>query len=174
MTKKKKEAKAPEVSFDFDVKRFESAQFKERTGEVPVTNSDLLEFYPPGTKPMLLVRGVTAMELAQAEHFVKMNEDARRESALSGLGTEAIDALRKLLRVHLGDDVPDQHVKMLHLVHIGMIKPKLEYEQVLKFATAFPVEFRAAFMKITELTGRGQDYLGKQQGSGQNLESSTA
>jgi hypothetical protein len=164
--KQPQEKPAVEKSFDFDVERFSTAKFGDRFAEIPVTNSDMLAFYPEGTTPMLQVRGLTAQELAVADQETQINREARAEGMLGQIGEEAIEALRVLLRTHLGGDVPDQHVKMLHIVHLGLVKPKLEYDQVIKFADAFPVEFRTVFMKINELTGRGKDYLGKPKPSG--------
>lgn len=168
------EAKAPEKSFDFDTNKFESARFEPRTAEVPVNNSDMKDFYPDGVKPMILVRNLSALELARADEEVTLSKEAQSEKALQSVGTEAMDALRVLLRTHMEMDTPGQYVKCLHVVFMGMIKPKLAYEQVIKFATAFPVEFRLVFMKINELTGRGQSVVGKHKGSGQTLESKTA
>jgi len=166
-------AKAPEKSFDFDVAKFTSAQFKPRTAEVPVTNSDMKNFYPAGVKPMIMVRNLSALELARADEEVTLSKEAQAEKALQDIGTEAIEALRTLLRAHMEENTPGQYVKCLQVVFMGLVKPKLAYEQVIKFATAFPIEFRMAFMKINELTGRGQTLVGKPKGSGQTLESKT-
>jgi hypothetical protein len=169
--KKKDKKPEPEKSFDFDVEKFKSATFTERTAEIPVVNSDMASFFPKGTKPTLLVRGLTSLELARADAEVQINREARDDANISNLGAEAIEALRVLLRTHLDKDTPDAHVKMLHLVHMGLIKPKLTYDQVMKVSDVFPVEFRMAFIKINELTGRGKDFVGKPKDSGQTLES---
>jgi len=170
---KAEESAAPEKSFDFDVNAFQSANFVERTAEVPVVNSEMKAFFPEGTTPMLLVRGLTALELARADEEVKLNREARAEELVRGIGTEAMQALKTLLRTHLEDDTPDAYIRMINIVRIGLKKPKLNHEQIMKFASAFPVEFRLAFMKINELTGRGQDFEGKPGDSGKNPESKT-
>ena len=102
---------------------------------------------------------------------VKINQEAQAEGTLKALSTEAVKALRTLLRTHLDEDTPDQYVKTLVCVHKGIVKPKMEYDQVMKCATTFPIEFRLCFLKINELTGKGMDFKKKQKDSGQTLES---
>jgi hypothetical protein len=171
MPKKKTQKKKIE-SAEMDLNKFTSAEFVNRTGTVPVP--DMKDFYPKGVKPVIKVRSLTALELARVDENVKANADARREETVKSLSSEAVDALRTLLKTHLDEHTPDSYVKTLNMVHLGMVEPKMEYEQVIKFATVFPIEFRLVFIKVNQLTGRGQDYVGKQKDSGQTLESSTA
>lgn len=169
MATKKKKKKAPPKSFEFDLGKFQAAQFERRTAEVPVP--DMRDFFPKGTAPVLLVQNLTYLELAQSDQEVALNREAQVEAEGQALQTKAVQALRTLLRAHVGEETPDMYVKTLHMVHKGLAKPEMEYEDVLKFANVFPIEFKLCWLKINELTSKGQELLGKQKDSGQNLES---
>lgn len=157
--KKKDDAKTSKKSYDFDMALFASTKFEHRTAEISVP--EMKDFYPAGVKPTLEVRGLTGEEISVAEFEVAINQQANREFSDSSVGEEIIKAIKTLTRISGGESTPDNHVKMLNFVRMGLVNPKLSQELVIKFATVYPVEFRMAYMKITELTGRGQATAGK-------------
>ena len=168
--KKKEEQKKEEQSFAFDMAKFQSAQYEDRIDNIHVP--EMVDFYPEGTKPMIKVKGLTAEELAKSEYEVSLNRQTINEMNKLNVDDNTISALRTIMRSYGTEDTPDNHVKMLNFVRIGMLEPKMNHDEVIKFSNVFPIEFRQVYIKIAELTGRGSQALGKPKGSGKKSQPS--
>lgn len=144
----------------FDTKRFAAAEFAERTRDVPVPG--LARFFTEGSQPVLTVRCLSGEELARVNEEVEKNKLARKalSSAAASASQEVADAVRTLLTGVRGggeSGTPDGFVLSLNLVHTALVTPRLEFSQVVRIATFFPVEFGALRIAVLELLGMGYD-----------------
>lgn len=142
----------------FNTDKFSATDFVPRTRNVEVRA--LSEFFGEDEKPVFVVRSITGDELARVQEEVEKHKAARK--ALSQMAAsasqEVADAVRVLLAgVKNKDSTPDAWVHTLNLVHIALVEPKLEYSQLVRLATFFPVEISLLRNTALELLGMGHD-----------------
>ena len=145
----------------FDLQRFEKTQFRHREGTVALPG--LAEWFEG--KPEATVRGLDGNELArvqEAEAQAK-NWQAILEGLAGDAKREKVAALQELLG--RTGDVPGQLVRRIEAAEIGWLDPKMDRGQIVKFASAWPIEFQQLTTEIFRLTGLGKD-PGKPAGSG--------
>lgn len=152
----------------FDIKKFRSAKFEDRTAEVPVP--DLAEWFEEGAPAVFTVRGLTGEELARCNEAAAKNKNmAAVLEALAGSNQkEKVQGLREALGVT--ETVPNDLAKRLEQCAIATVNPDLDHELAVKFAQAYPVEFYQITNKIMELTGQGRQVVQKKS-SGQTQKS---
>lgn len=144
----------------FDAKKFANTDFVPRTKEVSLPG--LASFFPPPQLPVFTVRSITGEELARCQEEVEKNKQGRRAlmAAAHTASAEVAAAVRTLLtgvRGGSGADTPDGYILSLNIVHTALVDPVLEYSQIVRLATAFPVEFGALRIAALELLGMGHE-----------------
>lgn len=149
----------------FNLKKFESASFKDRQESVPVPG--LSEFFPDKDSAIWVVRGLTHAEISQAaENVTVVRNVEAMVDAISGTAKEKADAIKGMLGVG-GDDVPQETKKRLEYLVMGSIDPVITLDIAVKLSSAFPIEFGMLTNKILNLTGQGKIYAqAKQRPSG--------
>jgi hypothetical protein len=138
----------------FDMKKFMSTKFKERTQDIPLP--DLAAWFPPEVPPVFTVRGLTGEELG------RVNESAAKNKNVAGLldalassnVSEKIDALKESLG--LSQNVPDDIAKRIEQLVLGLVEPKFDLQAAVKFFQVYPVEGYQLTNAIMRLTGQGQ------------------
>lgn len=159
----------------FDVNGFMRAELKHRTEAVPVPA--MKSFFPEDATPEIVVRGMSATEIAKA------NEAEARNSMLSAMAKamvkpgkgskEQVDQIRAA--IGLAGEVPGELAKRIEMLTMCSVSPELPQNAVVKLAEKFPVEFYALTNKITELSGQGAEVVsGKSPPSGKNQKSEKA
>jgi hypothetical protein len=147
----------------FDLKKYRTAKFTERTKDVPVPQ--LKDWFTNGDKPVFVVRGLEGEELFEVRTAVEKNRNTQEilEKLVSGEVGEKVEAALRALGI--GDDLPDDYVRRLHTVKLGLKKPKSNLEDIKLIAKRHPVLFTNLSEEIMALTGMGQ--LGESSASGQ-------
>jgi hypothetical protein len=138
----------------FDMKKFMSTKFVERTQDVSLPDFSL--WFPPGVPPVFTVRGLTGEELG------RVNESAAKNKNVAGLldalasanVSEKIDALKESLG--LSENVPDDIAKRIEQLVLGVVNPKFDLQAAVKFFQVYPVEGYQLTNAIMRLTGQGQ------------------
>ena len=142
----------------FDLKGFRNSQFGDRTESVPVP--DLKEWFDEDDEPAIVVRGLTAEELARTNEAAERNKNINSVvEALSGRRQDKVEAMREMLGVT--DSVPNDLAKRLEQFAYGTVDPDMDHELAIKFAENYPVEFYQLTNKIMELTGQGRQIVKK-------------
>jgi len=148
----------------FDIKKFETTTFKDRTEDVPVPK--LSKFFKgAGTKvknkvkikPIWKVRGLTGSESAMAKQAVAENKniDAILQDIGSSTKRDLVEGIKELAGL-TEDNVPDELVQRYSWLKYGSVDPKCSHELAMKLALNFPEEFYLLTNKIMQLTGQGR------------------
>ena len=143
----------------FDIKKFGATRFKDRTEKVPVP--DLKTFFKlkKNEKPVWVVKGLSAPELAIVNNAVDANKgkSALIEAIASGTNKEKVDAIRKTMNIiKVSDNIPDDLVRRHQTLVMGSVDPVCSEEMAVKLGLSFPVVLYALSQKIYALTGQGQ------------------
>ena len=159
----------------FDQNGFMTAEFQPRTEAVPVPA--LKDFFEDGENAEIVVRGMTAVEIAKSNEAEKRNtfmtSMAKAMVAPGDNDKARVDQIRAA--IGLTDDVPGELAKRIEMLTMCSVEPALEQNVVVKFAEKYPVEFYSLTNKITELTGKGAVVVaGKSTPSGQTEKSEKA
>ena len=170
---------------NFNMGKFDTANFKERTKRIPVKNVTLLKFFEPnGNKapevkpgedgadpvdvaaPVFVLRGLDAIEMALAKQEVdnSRNRETMIDAVFGNVPAANLEAIKKLAGVvgYDSDGVPEElpadYVRRLYYLLHGCVEPKFKDQwQVMKFARAFPVEFMSYTNEILQLSGMGME-----------------
>jgi NADPH-dependent glutamate synthase beta subunit-like oxidoreductase len=140
----------------FDVAKFETATFEDRTESIPVPI--LARFFDEGAEPVWVVRGLTGMECALAKQAVRAskNLEVAVESLLEGkLNKKNIKELKAALGFS-SDNVPEELVQRYTWIECGSVNPVCSHEMAMKLAVNFPEDFFDITNKIMGLTGDGR------------------
>ena len=163
----------------FDMKKLNTAKFKRRTKNIPVTNETLKTFFTPnGDKPeaegeqaadkgpFAVVQNLSAMEMALAKDEVdnSRNRDAFIQAIFGTLPQDNIKAIKELAGVISYDaqgdpeTLPADYVRRLFYLLHGCVEPKFsDQQEVITFGRAFPVEFFDWSNEIIRLSGLGME-----------------
>lgn len=142
----------------FDLSKFAAADFIPRTRDVEAHT--LAPFFGEGERPIFRVRSITGDELARVQEEVEKNKAARKAltQMAASASQEVADAVRVLLAgVKNRESTPDAWIHTLNLVYTALVEPKLEYSQLVRLATFFPVEMALLRNTALELLGMGHD-----------------
>lgn len=135
----------------FDLDKFRQTTFKAREARL-----SLAALSEAGLGGDVVVRGLTAHELAQSD------EASAKGKLLSDLVERLADASGKqkaaalLEGVGISGDVPQMLAKRYEHVVRGVVSPKFDLSDAVKLGEVFPVEFSQIANKIIELTGLGK------------------
>lgn len=146
----------------FDLKKYRSEKFKDRTKDVPVPA--LQKWFGNGDKPVFVVKGLEGEELFKVRNAVNQNrniEEIVTQLAAEDVSEKVQGALKAL---GLGGDLPDDYVRRLHTVRLGMVKPKCDLDDIKFLAMNHAIIFTNLSEEIMALTGMGK--LGESTSSG--------
>lgn len=148
----------------FDLTRFraECRSLAPRQARVPVP--DLAVWFPDGTEPVWVVRGLVGSEIARANDAASRTRlfAATVDALASAAHSDQADALKRLMGAD-GDPPEDLAKRFDHLV-FGSVEPAIAREDAVWLFATYPVVAYQITNKILELTGLGPD-LGKLQRS---------
>ena len=137
----------------FDARAFAKAQFEPRIADVVIP--ELRDWFA-GDEPILRVRGLSGIELAQALEAAQTSQSRAElaEALLEGTDGAKVDAVKEAFG--LGKGVPDELIRYHELVIRGTVEPKLTRDVSVKLAERFPIDHKQLALKILALTGQGQ------------------
>ncbi len=144
---------------NFDIKKFEAANFKDRVESVPVPR--LTQFFSDKGKkkatPAWKVRGLTGEESAIAKQAVSENKNI--DAILQAIGSKGkkdlVEGIKELAGLS-SDNVPDELVQRYSWLENGSVDPVCSHEMAMKLAQNFPEDFYLLTNKIMQLTGMGR------------------
>jgi len=155
----------------FDLKAFEKTQFDRRTADVEVP--ELAVFFEKDEKPVFTVQNLEAPEIAKVEVSGQTNDKMAGliQHLFAGSEAEKIDALQELMGIH--KDLEPAYIQCLTRVELGLSRPKLNRQAVIRLGKLSQDAFYRINRKIKELSGQGSE-LGKLQASTKTQKSKTA
>lgn len=153
----------------FNANRFRSAKYVPRTEEVEIPA--LADFFDKDEKPVFVVRGMTASELAKSNEASDNSE--KLKAIVEALTTNNKQAQKTAFQdiFGFGDDTPQEVQKRIMILTFASVSPEIDQSTAVLFADRHPVEFYMLTNKITELTGLGGFIEGKSPPSGKRQES---
>ncbi len=140
----------------FDATKFSTAQFKDRTFDVPVV--ELKEFFEDGDKCVWTVKCLGANEIAIANQAMQANNDLKElvEKLTSTNSTDKIEAIQSAMGLQTGS-VPDDIVRRISMLVSGSVEPECDQELAVRISTAYSTVFYRLTNKILSLTGEGME-----------------
>lgn len=148
----------------FDIQRFrtECRSLAPRQARVPVP--DLADWFPDGSEPVWVVRGLVGSEIALANDAASRTRlfAATVDALASAAHSDQTDALKRLMGAD-GEPPEDLAKRFDHLV-FGSVEPAIAREDAVWLFATYPVVAYQLTNKILELTGLGPE-LGKLQRS---------
>jgi hypothetical protein len=142
-----------------DTKKLKTASFKDRTDEIKVEQLKL--FFPQGEKPIWKIRAISGEEMYSVRAAVDRarNTEEILSQLVSGSSKQKAEAALKALG--LGDDLPEDYIRRLHILRFGSVDPNLMddvegLEICKKVADAFPTLFNTLTDRIQAITGLGK------------------
>lgn len=154
----------------FNIKKFETEQYKHRERTIPVPR--LAAFFGEGEAAEWIVRGLTAIEIAQVRESKKRAQNI--EGIIERLASNVPDEKMAAIKDALGIDAetPDDYVQRVTMLEIASVNPKVKRPHAVKLAEAAAMDFYRLTDEIMSLTGAGK--LGESSASGTTPESEQA
>jgi hypothetical protein len=145
---------------DFDLNKFLNADLKPRVVDVPVPT---LKAWFGDAEPVFKVRGLAGDEFYKVKESVEKRRDMQAIAAqlFSGKGEAIAQAVEQFY-----GSAPDEYVKQIETLKMGVIDPPLDHVAALKLVKHFPVPMVEVFNKIMLATGMGSE-LGESKGCGE-------
>lgn len=150
---------------EFDLKKFETTNFKDRTKDVPITNPELKKFFKKkkGEKKaggtVWVIRGLSGIESAIAKQAVNDNQMELIKKVSEAINSRLPKDIEDVLSVLVGldkDSIPNEELLRYGWLEYGSVNPKLSRSQVVKFANNFHEEFLIITNEIGVLSGKGR------------------
>lgn len=143
----------------FDIKKFKTTQFKDRTEDIAV--DQLKDFFADDEKPVWKIRAINGEELYSVRAAVERSRNTEEILSLLVSGSSKQKAEAALKALGLGDNLPDDYIRRLHILKHGSIEPNLResvdgLEICKKIADAHPTLFNTLTDKIMAITGLGK------------------
>ena len=139
----------------FNIEKFRSADFRDRTEKVPVP--ELKDFFEPDeTELFWTIRGLDGHEVAVTNLAVAQNKAIGKlvDGILSGKLSEKIDAIKESMG--LSGKTPDDLARRIKMLELGSVDPKISESDSVLFAKVYPETFFSLTNKILILTGKGK------------------
>lgn len=137
----------------FNQQAFMNTQYQPRTADVDVPA--LADFFDKGEKPVWVVRGQTANEVALGAEAVKRNTDISSVIESISNSKAKIDEIKKAIGI--SDDTPRDIVIRLEQLTRCSVSHEVDLPCAIKLAETYPGEFYILTNKIVELTAMGMD-----------------
>jgi len=141
----------------FDIKKFETINFKDRVESVPVPRLKQFFKLKKNEKPVWKVRGLTGEESAIAKQAVSDNKNI--DAIIQAIGTNSkkdlVEGIKELAGLS-SEKVPDELVQRYSWIKHGSVDPECSHEMAMKLAVNFPEDFYLLTNKIMQLTGMGR------------------
>jgi len=142
-----------------DVQAFLAAALQPREQRVPVP--ELEQWFPTGTEPVWVVRGLTASELSRANAAAENGLANVRAlvAALAGDGTDKAASIRQTLGLS-NEDVPADISRRIEMLAAGSVHPVLGSDNrdvAVKMAEKYAARFYELTNAILSLTGQGAE-----------------
>ncbi len=138
----------------FDIKKFETTNFKDRIEVVPVPR--LKMFFDENDAAEWTIRGLTGVESAIAKEAVRQNSNI--DAVIKAIGSNAkrdiVDGVKEL--VGITGKTPDEIVQRYSWLVQGSVEPVCTHEMAMKLSSNFPEDFYLLTNKIMDLTGDGR------------------
>lgn len=133
----------------FDLDGYMQAKLKARTSTVSAPE---LKGWFGDSEPAFLVRGLNG------EEFYRVREAVTKRKALqdiasrllSGDGQAMADAIEEFY-----GDIPDDQIKTIETLALGVVEPKLNIHQAGKLVKEFPIRMEIIAKAIWKATGEG-------------------
>lgn len=139
----------------FNVKKFEEAEFRDRTKAVPVP--DLKEWFDEGDDPAITVKGLSGAEWFRVQEAAAKNKNLNGlfESIVSSDSTEKIQGIRESLGL-LDELTPGELAKRIEMLKLGSVDPEFNHIAAAKLFESYPIEGITLTNEISRLTGQGK------------------
>ncbi len=148
----------------FDLQRFrtECRSLAPRQARVPVP--ELAGWFPDGSEPVWVVRGLVGSEIALANDAASRTRlfAATVDALASAAHSDQADALKRMMGAD--GEPPEDLAKRFDHLTFGSVEPTIAREDAVWLFATYPVVAYQLTNKILELTGLGPD-LGKLQRS---------
>jgi len=137
----------------FNYESFSTASFKARTEAVSVP--ELKQWYDDDEKPVWVVQGLNAEQLAIVNEAVEQNKNqsAILAAICGNVTKEKVEGIKEALGISK-ESAPNDVVRRIALIVAGSV-PECSQDVVVKLGLAFPVTFYNLSNKILKLTGQG-------------------
>jgi hypothetical protein len=151
-----------------DLQKFLSAALRPRDMAIDVP--DLAEYFGEDEKPVWVVRGLTAAELARANQSADKGVENLKALVAVMAGSSSSEkaaALRNTLGLN-EDEVPVDVSRRIEMLAIGSVSPEIgqiNRDVAVKIAEYYPTVFYSLTNQILTLTGQGAE-VGKPKRSG--------
>ncbi len=147
----------PESESSFDLVKFNQANITDRTANVPVP--ELKDFFGEDSKEsdwVFTVKALEGVDMARAKEAQVSNKslEALVEGILSNQNKEKVDAVKEAFNISQ-DTAPDDYVYRKECIVLGLVKPKMDEEQVVRLIKAHAIILYKLSNKIIQLTGMG-------------------
>jgi len=128
-------------------------KYTAREKKVPVP--DLKQFFGEKEKPVWIVRGLTAIEIARAQAVADKRDLSKAilEGLLTLRAAEVKDAITKL--VGRSDEIPEDMAKKIEHLVIASVNPVCSEDMALKISKVAPTTFFTLANEIWKLSGQG-------------------
>jgi hypothetical protein len=146
----------------FDIKKFDSFKPKKRTKEIDVP--ELKTFFEKDTKPVFKIQNVSGTDIGRIQHEVSIskNESVRKliEAVSSGEMKHIAQGVRSYVDEQ-GNLLPTDLISKTYWIMYGLVEPKFNLEQIIKFRESFPETFYTVSKEILQLSQMGDEILGE-------------
>jgi len=151
----------------FDTNKLDTCKIKDVTADVSVPG--LAGFFDEGEDPVITVRGLNAIEIAQVQEDVNTAQGIQDviKKLASGQADEISGAVKEVLGQ--SSDNPKRYLEVLGYIMLGSEKPQFTKQQAARIAKISPNDFYRIGNKVMELSGESR--LGEQKGSGKKTKS---
>lgn len=144
----------------YNVEKFKSSNYQDRTAVVPVPGLPDNEFDSPDDPKEFLVRGLTGLDLDIVEnaHVRAKNAERLIDEATSGFDREQIRLLKQKVGFLTGDNTEplEASIKNYNIMALGCVSPKMSVQDAVAFYRDHPIEARQTIFQILALTGQGR------------------
>jgi hypothetical protein len=150
---------------EFDLKKFETTNFEDRTKDIQNINPELEKFFikkkgeKKGGMGVWKIRGLTGIESAITKQAVDDGQMELIKAVILALGGKLPKELAEVVKTLAGIDkesTPREEILKYGWLEYGLVEPKMSRNQVVKFAFNFHQDFLILTNEISGLSGQGR------------------
>jgi len=142
------------VAFQLD--KFKRTEYEPRTAEVKVKTEAIQALFDAEDKKVFVVKGLSNVEIART-HAARDTAKNREALLIASEASEAVDvaeAIKGLMELN-DDTTPAKAAFYLETFRQGLVEPKMEFLETLKFSKVAAFDVQIMANEILELTGLG-------------------